>query len=157
MTTSSKSYETALKKHILVLRLIAGVPLLVLGAMHLLNPAGFREILEAARFPLIGVNVIAAPLAEVVAGFLLLSGLYARLGGLLGMGTMLPAIYATLALVGMDAANLPPGIAAVPEVPPLPVPILVLLSSAYVTWRGSGAWSLDSRTAPVASTVGDSA
>ena len=89
------------------------------------------------------------------AGILLLSGLYARVGGFLGMGTMLPAIYATLVLAGMSPGDLPAGIAAVPEVPPLPVPVLVLLSSVYVAWRGGGAWSLDARIDPAGQAVGD--
>ncbi|MGH2394225.1 MAG: DoxX family protein [Candidatus Limnocylindria bacterium] len=124
-------------------RLVAGLPLLFFGVKHVLDPDPFRAILIASGLPLVELNVIAAPLAECVAAALLLSGFLARLGGVLGVVTMLPAIYATLTLKGLDPAHLPAGLTQVPFVPPLPLPVVVLLSALAVLILGAGAWSVD--------------
>lgn len=123
--------------HLIVPRLAAGLPLLVLGAKHFIDPEHFRKILEVSGFPgPVDASLIDAPAAEVIAGVLLLLGLFARVGGLLGIATMLPAILATVKLMNLDIPDKP-------FVPPLPLPIVVLLCSAYVLWRGAGAWSVD--------------
>jgi len=49
--------------------------------MHLADPESFRQILEASGLPFVELNLIAAPLTEVVAGLLLITGYYARMGG----------------------------------------------------------------------------
>ena len=130
----------------LVLRLLAGLPLLVFGLRHFANLGHFRNIMVASGFPMVELNLVMAPAAECIAGLLLLSGLLARVGGLLGIGTMLPAIYATVTLAGLDVASLPAGLTEVPFTPPLPLPIVVLLCSAIVVWRGGGSYSLDAAT-----------
>lgn len=131
------SQSAAPAKHVIVPRLIAGLPLLLLGAKHFVDPEHFRRILEVSGLPgPIDLTLIAAPAAEVLAGVLLLLGLFARVGGLLGIATMAPAILSTVKLMNLEAADKP-------FVPPLPVPIAVLLCSAYVLWRGAGAWSVD--------------
>ncbi len=137
--------STSGHKHIMAFRLVAGAPLLMFGVMHFIDPASFRAILQATGIPMVEVNMIAAPLAEIVAGFMLLLGVFARIGGLLGIATMLPAIYATVVLAGTNESQLPAGLTQIPEVPPLPLPVIVLLASAYVLWRGAGAWSMDSK------------
>lgn len=127
----------AAPKHLIVPRLIAGLPLLILGAKHFIDPEHFRKVLEVSGLPgPIDVMVIAAPAAEVLAGVLLLLGLFARVGGLLGIATMAPAILSTVKIMNLDAADKP-------FVPPLPLPIVVLLCAAYVLVRGAGAWSID--------------
>jgi len=127
----------AAPKHLIVPRLIAGLPLLILGAKHFIDPEHFRKVLEVSGLPgPIDVMVIAAPAAEVLAGVLLLLGLFARVGGLLGIATMAPAILSTVKIMNLDAADKP-------FVPPLPLPIIVLLCAAYVLIRGAGAWSID--------------
>ena len=122
-------------KHILVPRLIAGLPLLILGAKHYIDMDHFRRILEVSGLPMPELSAVAAPAAEILAGVLLLTGFLARVGGLLGIATMLPAIVSTVKIMGIVGDK--------PFVPPLPVPIVVLLCSAYVLWRGGGAWSGD--------------
>ncbi len=117
-------------KHVLVPRLIAGLPLLVIGVMHLTGAAPMRPILEAARIPLVDFNAVAAPAGEVLAALLLLSGGMARIGGLIALGAMSVAIYAHIVADWGDE-------------PPIALPIVVLACSAYVLWRGAGAWSLD--------------
>ena len=129
-----KLRQTSSSKLLLVPRLIAGGPLVAFSAMHFLNPQPFREILTAAGVPLVDLNVVAASAAEMAAGVLLLSGFFARVGGVLGIATMVPAVLTTVKFMGM---------ADHPFVPPLPLPVVVLLSSAVVVWLGAGAFSFD--------------
>ena len=126
--------QTTPRKIILLPRLLAGVPLVVFSAMHFMNPQHFRAILTAGGVPMAEVNVWAASSAEMLGGLLLLTGFFARVGGLLGVATMVPAILTTVRLAGLPDA---------PMVPPLPLPILVLLASAVVLVLGGGAWSAD--------------
>src|SRR5215472_9809681 len=126
--------QTTPRNIILLSRLFAGVPLVVFSAMHFTNLQHFRDILSAAGVPLVEVNVWAASSAEMLGGVLLLTGFWARVGGLLGVGTMVPAMVTTVRLASLADA---------PRVPPLPLPILVLLASAVVLVLGGGAWSAD--------------
>jgi uncharacterized membrane protein YphA (DoxX/SURF4 family) len=128
--------QTKPRKIILLPRLLAGVPLVVFSAMHFMNPHHFHDILTAGGVPLVDVNVWAASWAEMLGGVLLLTGFFARVGGMLGVGTMVPAILTTVRL-----ASLPD----TPMVPPLPLPIMVFVASAVVLVLGGGAWSVDAR------------
>jgi uncharacterized membrane protein YphA (DoxX/SURF4 family) len=128
-------------KHVWIPRLVAGLSLVGFGVIHLLNPGPLRQVLYAVGFP--QVNAMIAPLIEILAGALLLTGFFARVGGLLGLSTMLPASYATVTLDEMSLAELPWGLAKVPEVPHLALPLVVLLASAWIVRTGGGAWSLD--------------
>ena len=129
--------QTTPRKIILLPRLFAGVPLVVFSAMHFMNPQHLREILTAGGVPMVEVNIWAASSAEMLGGVLLLTGFFARVGGLLGVGTMVPAILTTVRLAGLPDA---------PTVPPLPVPSMVLVASTIVMVLGGGAWSGDART-----------
>jgi uncharacterized membrane protein YphA (DoxX/SURF4 family) len=135
--------QTMPYRFMVVPRLVAGLPFLFFGVKHVLDPDPFRTILLASGLPMVELNVIAAPLAECVAAALLLSGFLARLGGLLSVATMLPAIYATLTLKGLDPAHLPAGLTQVPFVPPLPLPVVVLVGALAVVLSGGGAWGVD--------------
>ena len=128
--------QTTPRKIILLPRLFAGVPLVVFSAMHFMNPQHLREILTAGGVPMVEVNIWAASSAEMLGGVLLLTGFFARVGGLLGVGTMMPAILTTVRLASLPDA---------PTVPPLPVPIVVLVASTIVMVLGGGAWSGDAR------------
>ncbi len=128
--------QTRPRKIILLPRLLAGVPLVVFSAMHFMNPQHLRAILIAGAVPMVEVNVWAASSAEMLGGLLLLTGFFARVGGLLGVGTMVPAILTTGRLVSLAEA---------PMVPPLPLPIMVLVASTVVLVLGGGAWSGDAR------------
>jgi uncharacterized membrane protein YphA (DoxX/SURF4 family) len=140
---SSALQRTTPYRFMVLPRLVAGLPLLFFGVKHVLDPEPFRAILIASGLPMVEFNVIAAPLVECVAAALLLSGFLARLGGALGVVTMLPAIYATLTLKGLDPAHLPAGLTQVPFVPPLPLPVVVLVGALAVVIVGAGAWSVD--------------
>ena len=128
--------QTTPRKIILLPRLFAGVPLVVFSAMHFMNPQHLREILTAGGVPMVEVNIWAASSAEMLGGVLLLTGFFARVGGLLGVGTMMPAILTTVRLASLPDA---------PTVPPLPVPIVVLVASTIVMVLGGGAWGGDAR------------
>lgn len=128
--------HTTPRKIILLPRLLAGVPLVVFSAMHFMNQEHFRNILSAAGMPMVEVTVWAASSAEMLGGILILTGFLARVGGVLGVATMLPAILTTVRL-----ASLPDS----PMVPPLPLPIMVLVASTVVLVMGGGAWSADAR------------
>jgi putative oxidoreductase len=134
--------QTNKNKFLIVPRLLAGLPLVGLGVMHFVNPVHMRNILIASGLPMVELSVFAAPAGEVLAGVLLLLGFYARIGGLIGAGTMLPAIYSTVILSKMTVETLPGGLTEVPFVPPLPLPAVVLICSLAVAALGSGAWSL---------------
>lgn len=125
-------------RHMLLARVVAGVPLLGIGVAHVVVPeTPMRPLVEAAGFPL---PALVSPLGvaiEIIAGLSLLLGLWARIGGLLAIPTMLGAVYAHLMI------DVWPNAAA--DEPPLALPIIVLAGAAYVLWRGAGRWSLDRR------------
>jgi putative oxidoreductase len=125
-------------RHVLVARFVAGVPLFAIGLAHVLvTEAPMRPLVEAAGFP---VPALLSPLgvaAEIVAAASLLLGLWARIGAVLAIPTMLGAVYAHLVIdVWPNGAE---------NEPPLILPIAVILAAAYVLWRGAGRWSIDIR------------
>jgi uncharacterized membrane protein YphA (DoxX/SURF4 family) len=128
--------QTTPRKIVLLPRLLAGIPLVALSAMHFMKPQHFRDILTAARVPMVEAAVWAGSSAEMLGGVLLLTGFFARVGGMLGVGTMVAAILTTVRLASLPDA---------PTVPPLPLPIMVLVASAVVVVLGGGAWSGDAR------------
>jgi uncharacterized membrane protein YphA (DoxX/SURF4 family) len=88
MNAISAITKTTNNKITIVPRVLAGLPLLGFGVLHFVKPGHFRDILLASDIPMVELNVYAAPVAEVLGGLLLLLGLYARVGGLLGIATM---------------------------------------------------------------------
>ena len=137
--------KTSGHKFVIFPRLLAGLPMLGFGLLHFVKPEHFREILIASGTPMVAVNMYAAPCALALGGLLLLVGLYARLGGILGIATMAVAFYSTVVLAGMAVADLPDGLTEVPKVPPLPLPVIVAVASLVVVMLGGGAWSFDRR------------
>lgn len=124
--------------HVVVLRIVAGAPLLLIGLMHVLAPeTPMQPLVEAAGFPLPSVVAPLGVAAEIAAGTSLLLGAWARLGGLVAIPVMLGAIWAHLVI------DVWPN--GVDNEPPLALPIIVLLAAAYVVARGPGRWSLDRR------------
>jgi len=120
-------------KHVLIARLIAGLPLAGISVMHLVGAAPMTPILEAAKSPMPDVNAILAPVLGVLAGLMLLSGAFARVGAAIACGSMAVVLYAHLT-------------ADWPDEPPIVLPIAVLAASLYVLWRDGGAWSVDGRS-----------
>lgn len=129
---------TGSHRHTLILRIIAGVPLFVIGMAHILAPeAPMEPLVEAAGFPAPSLVAPIGVAAEVIAGLSLLLGAWARLGGLAAIPVMLGAVYSHLVIDVWpnEAAN----------EPPLALPIVVALAAGYVVVRGAGRWSLDHR------------
>lgn len=129
---------TTAHRHVILARLVAGVPLLGVGLAHVFSPeAPMRPLVEAAGIPFAAVVAPVSVALEIVAGIALLLGLWSRVGAAIAIPVMLGAIYSHLAI-----GVWPNG----PEnEPPMALPIAVAVASAYVLWRGAGRWSLDRR------------
>lgn len=135
--------RTSDAKFLFVLRLVAALPLLFFGVLHFIKPTAFAEILIASGVPFVESNKFAAPALEVLAGLLLIAGFFTRLGGVLAVFTMGPAIYGTFAIHALTPDHLPPGLAKIPQVPPLVVPIVILLIGLLLAILGGGGYSVD--------------
>jgi uncharacterized membrane protein YphA (DoxX/SURF4 family) len=80
------------------------------------------------------------PFLEIAVGLALGVGFVVRLAGLVVIGIMIVATYVHIVV---DDPSL------FPLQPSAPViPLVVIAVSAYLVWRGAGAWSLDLRTSP---------
>ena len=124
-----------------VVRLILGVLFLMTGLMKLFVPTlreAFSGQLTHAGIPLHDLNMWLVPLVEVAIGVLFLVGAFARVAALVAIGTMIVAVYVHLVV---DDPTVFPLQSTAPT-----VPILVLLLSGLVLWRGAGSWSLDRRS-----------
>ena len=139
----NKLQQTTDKAFPIVPRLIAGGILTFFSLKHFSDPGHFANIMTAAGLPMVDLNVWAASATELIAGILLLSGLFTRVGGFLGIATMVPAVIATLTIAGLDPENLPGGLTEVPFVPPLPLPIVTMVTSLVALVLGGGKFSLD--------------
>ena len=138
--------KTTDQKHLAVLRIIAGAPLLFFGIMHLSGLMPMKPLIEAAGLPMPEVMALIAPLAQIVAGSLLLSGTLARIGSLIAIGTMLGAVMTHIKIPNdawpMPTKEDPSALGAEPTFM-MAIAIVVILCSAYVLFKGAGAWSVD--------------
>lgn len=117
-------------KWVIAPRVIAGGMLLMFGVMHITGSAPMQPILEAANMPMPAVGAIVGPLGEIVAGLLLLSGAFARVGALLAIGVMGVAFISHLR-------------GDWPDEPPIFLPFVVMIPAIVVLIVGAGKWSLD--------------
>jgi len=140
--------KTDASKIPVVARVLGGGPLLAFGAMHLSGAAPMKPLVEAAGFPAPELNAVLAPIAQVLAGLLILSGAFTRVGGVIAIATMLGALY-THAQIGTDEWPTPQpdgSIAPGPEPMFLMVlAVVIILASAFLLWKGAGAWSIDQK------------
>jgi len=118
-------------KLLFLARVLCAAPLLFIGLQHLTGMAPMQPILEGAGMPMPELGATIAPVIEIVAGALLLLGLFPKIAGLLAVGSMIGALYAHL---NFDW----------PDEPPIVLPIVVLGLAILVIARGSGAWALRS-------------
>ncbi|MEM9372972.1 MAG: DoxX family protein [Planctomycetota bacterium] len=125
--------STDSSKATIVPRALAAVPLIGINIQHLTGAAPLRPILEGANIPMPGVNAVLGPVFGVIAGLLLISGAFARVGSAIAVGSMGMAIYAHAVHDWADE-------------PPIVLPVVVLLAGAWVLWKGAGAWSVDGRS-----------
>jgi putative oxidoreductase len=124
------------------LRLTLAVLFLMTGVMKLFVPTladAWSGQLLAAEIPLYTISRWSVPFLEIAVGIVLGVGFVVRLAGLLVAGLMIVAAYVHLVV---DDPSL------FPLQPSAPViPLAVIAVSAYLVWRGAGAWSLDLRAA----------
>ena len=123
---------TGPSKGLVALRLVASLPLLLLGAMHASGAAPMEPILVASGIPFAKLNAVVAPLIQIGAGALLFTGFFARVGALLAVATMVGALYSHVVADWTD------------EPTPL-IAVAVLLASIVVLVKGAGGLSLDRR------------
>lgn len=111
---------------------------LMTGAMKLLVPMladAWSGQLLAANLPFYSITRWTIPFLEVFLGIALALGLFARPAVVVVIGFMVVATYVH---VVVDDPSL------FPLQPSEPViPLIVIAMSAYILWRGAGAWSLD--------------
>lgn len=128
------------------LRILLGVLFLMTGAMKLLVPmlaAAWSGQLLAANIPLYTLSRLTVPFLEMGVGVVLMLGVFARPAAVVVIGIMTVATYVHLAVDNPSLFPLQPS-------EPI-IPLAVMLISAYILWRGAGAWSLDLRaTEPAA-------
>ncbi len=123
-----------------VIRLLLAMIFVMTGVMKLVVPMlgeAWSGQLLAANMPFYSLTRWTMPFVEIGVGVALTVGLYARLASVIVMGIMVVATYVHLVI---DDPTL------FPLQPSEPViPLIVLLMSAYIVWRGAGAWSADLR------------
>ncbi len=144
MSTLDRLRITANEKAPAVVRLMLSIVFMMTGAMKLLVPMlaeAWSGQLLAADLPFYNLTRWTVPFLEIALGFVLGAGLLTRIAVLVVMGIMVVATYVHLVV---DDPSL------FPLQPSEPViPVVVLLMSAYVLWRGAGAWSMDLRSQSV--------
>ncbi len=126
-----------------VVRLILGVLFVMTGAMKLIVPMladAWSGQLLAANLPFYTLTRWTVPFIEMALGGMLLAGLFARPASVAVIGIMIVATYTHLVV---DDPTL------FPLQPSEPViPIVVIVMSVLVLWKGAGAWSLDLAATP---------
>ena len=130
--------RTSNNKYAGVIRILLGGLFVMTGIMKLVVPSlglAFAGQLQAANVPFHAFNLWFVPSLEIVVGALLLVGLMSRLGALLVIGLMAVATYVHLLV---DDPTLFP---LQPELPTIPIVVIVL--SVYLLKTGGGSWSWD--------------
>ncbi len=123
-----------------VVRLLLAMIFVMTGVMKLVVPVlaeAWSGQLLAANLPLYSLTRWTVPFVEIAVGVALTVGVHARLASVTVVGIMVPATYVHLVVDDPTLFPLQPS-------EPV-VPIMVLLMSAYLVWRGAGAWSADLR------------
>jgi len=121
-----------------ILRLLLGFILFMAGILKVAVPSlgeAFSGQLVAANIPLYSLTIYAFPIVEMVLGITLLFGIHTRLSAAVAAVSMLVATY--VHIVADDPSLFP-----LQPVEPIG-PIVLLVMSLYVLWRGGGSWSID--------------
>ncbi|HKY46565.1 MAG TPA: DoxX family protein [Acidimicrobiia bacterium] len=130
--------QTRPEKPVALIRLTLGSLFVISGLMKFLVPTlakAWSAQLFAADLPLYTLTRWTVPFVEIGVGIVLLVGLLARPAGVVVMAIMAVATY--VHVIVDDPALFP----LQPSEPVIPLMVIVL--SAYVIWRGAGVWSLD--------------
>ena len=126
------------------IRVFLGLLFLMTGVMKLVVPTladAWSGQLIAAGLPFYTLSRWSVPFVEMAVGALLLVGTYARLAGIAVVGIMVVATYVHLVVDDPSLFPLQPS-------EPI-IPIVVVALTAYILWRGAGAWSGDLRASTV--------
>ncbi len=124
-----------------VVRLLLAMIFVMTGVMKLVVPIlgqAWSDQLLAANLPFYSLTRWTVPFVEIGVGVALTVGLYARLASVIVMGIMVAATYVHLVVDDPTLFPLQPS-------EPI-IPLIVLVMSAYIVWRGAGTWSADLRT-----------
>ncbi len=120
------------------IRLMLAVIFLMTGSMKLLVPQlaeAWSGQLIAAQLPFYELSRWTVPFLELFLGVVLAVGILVRPAAIAVIGIMVVATYVH---VVVDDPSLFP---LQPDEPIIPV--MVMLGSAYLLWRGGGSWSRD--------------
>ncbi len=123
-----------------VIRLLLAMIFVMTGVMKLVVPVlgdAWSGQLLAANLPFYSLTRWTVPFIEIGVGVALTVGVYARLASVIVMGIMVTATYVHLVVDDPTLFPLQPS-------EPI-IPLIVLAMSAYIVWRGAGAWSADLR------------
>lgn len=122
------------------IRLLLAALFLMTGTMKLVVPMlaeAWSGQLLAANIPLSALSRWTVPFLEIGLGVVLAIGLLVRPAIVVLMGIMVVATYVHLVVDDPSLFPLQPN-------EPV-IPLIVILMSSYVLWRGAGAWSTDLR------------
>jgi len=136
--------QTSSSKIPVVVRVIAGAILLFFGVMHAVGAAPMQPLVEKAGLPAPGAAAFLGTAGEIVAGLLLLSGAFARVGAVIAIGTMVGALL-THIRIPSDEWPQPDGTAGQEPMFLMVLAVLIILGSIFLAWQGAGAWSVDQR------------
>ena len=126
-----------MSKFLTLIRLVAAIPLLLIGIQHVTGAAPMLPILTGAGLPEPELTAQLAPFLEVAGGALLLLGLFARFGALLAVGSMVGALAAHLRFDHTQFEW--------PDEPPIALPIAILVCALIVLAMGPGAFALQGK------------
>ena len=121
-----------------VLRLFLGLIFFMAGILKVVVPhlgEAFAGQLLAANLPFYNLTLYVFPIVEMVLGITILFGFNTRLSAAIAAVSMVVAAY--VHVVANDPALFP-----LQPVEPIG-PIMLLVISLYLVWRGGGAWSVD--------------
>ena len=132
--------KTPYNKPVGSIRILLAMLFLMTGVMKLLIPMlaeAWSGQLLAANIPLYTVSRWSVPFLEMALGTVLAIGAFVRPAAVVVMGIMVVATYVHLVVDDPSLFPLQPS-------EPI-IPLMVIVMSMYVLWRGAGAWSLDLR------------
>ena len=125
------------------IRLMLGLIFLMTGPMKVLVPSlaeAWAGQLVAAQIPFAELSRVTVPFVELLLGIVLAVGIFVRPAAFFVINIVLVATYVH---VVVDDPSLFP---LQPEQPL--IPIMVMIGSFYLLWRGGGAWSRDLKITP---------
>ncbi len=120
------------------IRLLLAILFLMTGVMKLLVPMlaeAWSGQLLAANLPLYSITRWTVPFLEMLLGVVLATGGFVRPAVVVVMGIMVVAAYVHVVVDDPSLFPLQPS-------EPI-IPLIVIVLSLYLLWKGAGSWSLD--------------